>query len=77
MNKTFWFFICLVNFCVFGFSQTIADCKNPEGFAYYHLNTEKNKKNDFEKDKITGGMLSIKKIGDKAFDLIVVDSRKK
>jgi hypothetical protein len=58
-------------------AQTIADCTNPEGFAYYHHNFDKNKKTEFEKDKISGGMLSIKKIDDKTYDLIVVDSRKK
>jgi hypothetical protein len=77
MNKSFFIFICLVSFYKFGFSQTIADCKNPEGFAYYHHNIDKNKKTEFEDDKISGGMLSIQKVNDKTYDLIVVDSRKK
>ena len=58
-------------------SQTIADCKNPDGYAYYHHNFDKNKKTEFEKDKISGGMLSIVKLKDKTYDLVVVDSRKK
>lgn len=77
MKKSFWIFICLANFYTLGFSQTIADCKNPEGIAFYHHNFDKSKKTDFEKDKISGGMLSIKKLADKTFDLVVVDSRKK
>ena len=77
MNKSSWIFICLANISTLGFSQTIADCKNPEGYAYYHRNFEKNKKTEFEKDKISGGMLSIQKTRDNTFDLIVVDSRKK
>ncbi len=77
MKKSFWIFLYLASICSLGFSQTIADCTNPEGFAYYHHNFDKNKKTEFEKDNISGGMLSIKKIDDKTYDLIVVDSRKK
>jgi hypothetical protein len=58
-------------------AQPIADCKNPEGFALYHHNKDAAAKIDFEKDKITGGMLSIHKIKDGTYDLLVVDSRKK
>lgn len=77
MNKSFWFFTCLASFCTLGFSQTIADCKNPDGYAYYHHSFDKNKKTEFSKDKISGGMLSIVKVKDKTYDLLVVDSRKK
>lgn len=58
-------------------AQTIADCKNPEGYALYHHNKDKTAKVDFEKDKISGGMLSIQKIKDETYDLLIVDSRKK
>lgn len=58
-------------------AQTIADCKNPEGYALYHHNKDATAKLDFEKDKISGGMLSIQKIKDETYDLLVVDSRKK
>ena len=58
-------------------AQTIADCKNPDGYTYYHHNFDKNKKTEFSKDKISGGMLSIVKVKDMTYDLLVVDSRKK
>lgn len=58
-------------------AQTIADCKNPEGFTFYHHNKDAAAKLDFEKDKISGGMLSILKTKDETYDLLVVDSRKK
>lgn len=58
-------------------AQTIADCRNPEGYAFYHYNKDSAAKLDFEKDKISGGMLSIQKIKDETYDLLVVDSRKK
>lgn len=68
--------ICLLSICSVAASQTIADCKDLRGFALYH-NNAKDKKIDFEKDAITGGMLSIIKTKDKKYDLIVVDSRRK
>jgi hypothetical protein len=77
MNKSIWIFICLVNLHTLVIGQTIADCKNPEGYAYYHHNLDKNKRTEFEKDKISGGMLSIIKKNDNTYDLIVVDSRRK
>ena len=77
MNKSIWILICLVNFHALVIGQTIADCKNPEGYAYYHHNLDKNKITEFEKDKISGGMLSIIKKNDNTYDLIVVDSRRK
>jgi hypothetical protein len=74
-NSLFFVFV----FCCSASSiaQTIADCKNPDGYAYYHHNFDKNKKTEFEKDRISGGMLSIVKLKDKTYDLVVVDSRKK
>lgn len=77
MNKYFWTFFCLLNFCTVGFAQKIADCKNPTGYALYHHSSDKDKKLDFERDGITGGMLSIVRTRDKKFDLIVVDSRRR
>ena len=73
------FIIFVVAFCCSASSiaQTIADCKNPAGYALYHNTDNKDKKLEFSKDAITGGMLSIVKTKDKKYDLIVVDSRKK
>jgi hypothetical protein len=76
MNKFALCLICLMNICSIAVGQTIADCKDPSGFALYHSNN-KGKKLDFEKDSITGGMLSIIKTKDEKYDLIVVDSRRK
>jgi len=78
MLKTLLFLIAslaVASNCVM--AQTIADCKNPEGFTFYHHNKDAAAKLDFEKDKISGGMLSIQKTKDETYDLLVVDSRKK
>lgn len=77
MKNYLYFLFVLVSFNTISHGQTLADCKNPEGYTYYHHNLDKNKKIEFEKDRISGGMLSIQKIGDKSYDLLVVDSRKK
>ena len=61
----------------YALAQTISDCKNPEGYAFYHHNKDTSAKIDFEKDKISDGMLSIQRIKDGTYDLLVVDSRKK
>jgi hypothetical protein len=59
-------------------AQKIADCKNPDGFAYYHHSKIVPKKDSgFQKDKITGGLTSIVKLPDGEFDIVIVDVRKK
>ena len=77
MYKKLLLFASIAITANFAIAQPIADCKNPEGFALYHHNKDAAAKIDFEKDKITGGMLSIQKIKDETYDLLVVDSRKK
>jgi hypothetical protein len=57
-------------------SQTIADCRNPEGHALYHHNSRGGSPS-FEIDKISNGMLSFQKLKDDSYDLLVVDSRNK
>lgn len=61
----------------FAFSQTIADCKNPEGFSYYHYNVDGKIQSEFVKDGISNGIISIIRTGSNAYDLVVVDIRKK
>ena len=78
MKKLFWLLLAWQSLLgTLVLSQTIADCKNPDGYAFYHHNLDNKKKTEFEKDKISGGMLSIQKISDNTYDLYVVDSRKK
>ena len=77
MYKTLLLLASIAITANYAVAQPIADCKNPEGFALYHHNKDATAKIDFEKDKITGGMLSIQKIKDETYDLLVVDSRKK
>jgi 3-hydroxymyristoyl/3-hydroxydecanoyl-(acyl carrier protein) dehydratase len=59
-------------------SQVIASCNNPEGYAYYHHSGGVSKKSSgFDKDKITGGMTTIQKMPDGSYDILIVDTRKK
>jgi len=77
INKSFWIFICITNFCVLGFSQTIADCSNPDGYVYFHYSgVVPEKKSGFQKDKISGGITSIVKLPNGKYDILIVDIRK-
>jgi hypothetical protein len=59
-------------------AQPITSCKNPEGYAYYHYSGQVSKVNSgFTKDKITGGMVTLQKIGEKQYDILFVDANKK
>jgi hypothetical protein len=73
-------FIFLLFFSVansFAYSQTIADCTNPDGYAYFHYSGVVSKKDaGFQKDKITGGITSIVKLPNGKFDILIVDTRK-
>ena len=58
-------------------SQSITSCQNPEGYAYYHYSGRVPKdKSGFAKDKITGGMVTLQKLGDNQFDILFVDVNK-
>jgi hypothetical protein len=58
-------------------AQTITSCKNPEGYAYYHYSGQVPKANSgFTKDKITGGMVTLQKVGEKQYDILFVDANK-
>ncbi len=76
--KKFFLFLISIHFVSSAVSQTIADCKNPDGFAYYHHSgIVPKKESGFQKDKITGGLTSIVKLPDGKFDILIVDIRKK
>ena len=58
-------------------AQTITSCKNPEGYAYYHYSGQVPKANSgFTKDKITDGMVTLQKVGEKQYDILFVDTYK-
>jgi hypothetical protein len=75
MKKLFLFFIAF--YSTFSIAQTITNCRNPEGFAYYNFSgTVAKKDSGFQKDKITGGITSFVKMPDGKFDINIVDIRK-
>lgn len=76
MKNFFVFYVLMMS--NFAFGQTIANCSNPEGYSYYHYyGLVPKKSSGFEKDKITGGMITIQKQQDGNYDILVVDTRKK
>ena len=76
MKKSIFCFFAIL-FSSTLFAQTIANCKNPEGFAYFHhAGIVPKKDSGFQKDKITGGLTSLVKLPDGKFDIVIVDIRK-
>jgi hypothetical protein len=61
----------------FAHSQTITNCRNPVGYAYYnHSGITSKKESGFQSDKVTGGITSFVKLPDGKFDINIVDARK-
>ena len=59
------------------FAQTITNCRNPSGFAYYnHSGVILKKDSGFQKDTITDGITSFVKLPNGNFDINIVDVRK-
>jgi hypothetical protein len=60
-----------------GSADTVATCKEPSGYSYYHEGGMLSKKDSgFTKDKITGGLMTLVRIGPKEYDLLFVDASK-
>jgi hypothetical protein len=58
-------------------AQAITSCKNPEGYSYHHYSGQVPKANSgFTKDKVTGGMVTLQKVGEKKYDILFVDANK-
>lgn len=58
-------------------AQAITTCQNPEGYSYHHFYGPVPKvKSGFTKDKITGGMVTLQKVGDGKYDILFVDATK-
>ena len=75
MNKLFFCFIAFSS--TLTFAQTITNCRNPAGYAYYnHSGFTTKKESGFQTDKITGGITSFVKLQDGKFDINIVDIRK-
>ena len=56
------------------YAQEITSCKNPEGYAYTHYSGLVPKASSgFTKDKITGGMVTLLKLGENKYDILFVD----
>ena len=58
-------------------AQPITSCKNPEGYGYYHYSGIVTKADSgFNKDNISGGMVTLQKMGEKKYDILFVDATK-
>lgn len=56
------------------YAQEITSCKNPEGYSYNHYSGQVPKASSgFVKDKITGGMVTLQKVGNGKYDILFVD----
>ncbi len=56
-------------------AQTIATCQDPDGYSYYHYSGVVPKGNSgFTQDKITGGRVTLQKLGAKKYDIVFHDA---
>ena len=60
------------------YSQQIATCRAPAGKAYYHFDGLVNEaRAGWSDDKISGGVISLSKINEDAFDILYIDTQNK
>ncbi len=56
-------------------AQTIATCQDPDGYSYYHYSGVVPKgSSGFTQDKITGGRVSLQKLGAQKYDIVFSDA---
>ena len=68
---------CLVLAGSPAFSQVVATCSNPKGYAHYHYRPPvPKKKSGFQKDAITGGVTTLQRLENGEYDILIVDARK-
>lgn len=59
------------------FSQELATCKNPEGQSYFfQRGIVQAKESGWTKDKISSGILTLRKISSEDYDILYVDATK-
>lgn len=59
------------------FAEDITTCKDPTGMAYYHhANIIRKKDSGWGKDKISDGRLTLKKVADGEYDILIYDATK-
>ena len=60
------------------YSQQIATCRAPAGKVYYHFDGLVNEaRAGWSDDKISGGVISLSKINEDAFDILYIDTQNK
>ncbi len=82
--KTYIFiFFHFVSYSLISFSslsalaQDITTCVNPEGLSYYHYSEAVSSKDSgWSQDKISNGRLTLKKISNTEFDILILDATK-
>jgi len=58
-------------------AQSIASCKDPEGYGYHHYaGLVPKASSGFVKDKITGGAVTLQRTGNGKYDILFVDTYK-
>ncbi len=58
-------------------SQTIANCKDLTGYSYFNYKgIVKKNESGFDKDKISSGITTFKKISPENYDILILDARK-
>lgn len=76
MKRTIFFALTLLISNI-GWTQVIANCRDPVGNAYFpNKGIIAKKDSGWSKDKTSGGLFTFKKIGKNEFDILYVDIRK-
>ena len=78
MYRQIAFFILAALTAVASWAQSVATCQNPEGYAYFHFSgLVPSEKSGFVQDQITGGLVTLQKVGPRKYDLLFVDASKR
>jgi len=58
-------------------AQVVATCSEPEGYGYYHHRPPVSKKDSgFRREKISGGLTTLRRLDSGEYDILYVDAQK-
>lgn len=68
--------ICLLLVGSQAFAEVIASCSDPKGYAQYHFHSAVPKKQSgLQKDAISGGLTTLRRLDNGEYDILIVDAR--
>jgi len=76
-RKLLFFITVLWVFTESAYSEEIATCKDPKGYAYYPHSVFSKEDSGWQEDRITGGVTTLTRLGKNDYDILFIDATKR